>query len=119
MFDTKPIVRQLKSYIEEHGMTQTELAKRLATSNPTLSRWLNGRTSFNPTLKQLISIADMFGVTLIELLSQGKTVASTSSEKAATRTGKTAKSRPAAKTSTKAASTGKKRGRPKKQPSAI
>ena len=105
MFDVKPIVQQLKSYIKKHGIKQTELAKRLAVSNPTLSRWLNERTNFNPTLKQIISIADMFGVTLTELFSQGNSSVSALPEKGTKRTGKTTMSKTATKTPSKAAST--------------
>ena len=70
MFDTKPIVQRLKSYLKENNLTQTTLAKRVGTSSATFSRWLNARTSFNPTLKQLLNMADIFGVSITELFSQ-------------------------------------------------
>ena len=100
MFDVKPIIKRLKSYREEHSLTQTEIAKRLGVSNPTLSRWLNERTGFNPTLNQLVSMAEMYGVSLVELLSQ-KDDASPASEPAR-RTRKTTKDK--APTKTKAVS---------------
>lgn len=78
MFDSKPFIQRLKSYMKEHDVTQGELAKRIGTSGPTFSRWLNGRTTFNPSLNQLLNMAETFGVTLVELLSMEKTKASAS-----------------------------------------
>lgn len=76
MFDSKPFIQRFKSYMKEHDVTQGELAKRIGTSGPTFSRWLNGRTPFNPSLSQLLNMAETFGVTLVELLSMGKASAS-------------------------------------------
>ena len=69
MFDAKPIVRRLKSYGKQNNITQSNIAKRISVSGPTLSRWLNEKTSFNPTLNQLVNMAEMLGVSLVELLS--------------------------------------------------
>ncbi len=104
MFNVKPIVQRLKSYREERGIKQADLAKRLGTSTATLSRWESGRTNFNPTLSQLVIMADMFGITLMELLSQENVSASPAPEKPPKRTSKTRKNKPAAKTPAKTAS---------------
>ncbi|MCR5346662.1 MAG: helix-turn-helix domain-containing protein [Fretibacterium sp.] len=103
MFVAKPIIQRLKSYRESRGIRQGDLAKLLGVSAPTLSRWMNGRITFNPTLKQLISMADIFGVTLIDLVPQCIGSSSVPPAKAKKSTDKTAKSRPASKTSIKAA----------------
>lgn len=104
MFNVKPIVQRLKSYREERGIKQTDLAQRLGTSPATLSRWENGRANFNPTLSQLLIMADMLGITLMELLSQENASSSAAPEKAPKRTGKTTKSKSAVNISAKAAS---------------
>ncbi len=69
MFDAKPIIQRLKSYGKQNNVNQSAIAKRISVSGPTLSRWLNEKTSFNPTLNQLVNMAEMLGVSLIELLS--------------------------------------------------
>ena len=86
MFDSKPILQRLKSYMEEHNINQGDFAKRIGTSGPTFSRWLNGRTRFNPSLKQLLSMAEIFDVTLIDLLSIKKASASRSTTRRAVKT---------------------------------
>ena len=104
MFNVKPIVQRLRFYREKRGIKQGDLAQRLGISTATLSRWENGRTSFNPTLSQLLIVADMLGITLIELLSQENASASAAPEKASKRASKTTKSKSAVKPSAKAAS---------------
>lgn len=69
MFDAKPIFQRLKSYGMQNNVNQSAIAKRISVSGPTLSRWLNEKTSFNPTLNQLVNMAEMLGVSLVELLS--------------------------------------------------
>ena len=49
MFNVKPIVQRLKSYREERGIKQTDLAQRLGTSPATLSRWENGPERIDDT----------------------------------------------------------------------
>lgn len=57
------IAYQLKAYLEEEGMTQTELASRMKTSKSAVNRLLNPNNS-SVTLQSLINAAQALGKTL-------------------------------------------------------
>lgn len=56
----------LRSYMLEHGITQTELAKRLGLEQPTVSDWINGHT--HPRVETLLKLSEMTGLSVDELL---------------------------------------------------
>lgn len=57
---------RLREYMEQHGLTQYELAKRLGVSQPTVCDWING--NFTPTAKRLLLISKRTGLSVDELL---------------------------------------------------
>jgi transcriptional regulator with XRE-family HTH domain len=53
------VVRQLKNYRKDQGMTQAELAERVGTKKSNISRLESGR--YNPSLDFLVKVADGLG----------------------------------------------------------
>jgi transcriptional regulator with XRE-family HTH domain len=53
------VVRQLKNYRKDQGMTQAQLAERVGTKKSNISRLESGR--YNPSLDFLIKVADGLG----------------------------------------------------------
>lgn len=53
------IYRQVVKYMQEKGLSKTDLAKQMQVSNPYISQILNG--NFNYTLKKLIEIGITIG----------------------------------------------------------
>jgi transcriptional regulator with XRE-family HTH domain len=53
------VVRQLKNYRKDQGMTQAELAERVGTRKSNISRLESGR--YNPSLDFLVKVADGLG----------------------------------------------------------
>jgi transcriptional regulator with XRE-family HTH domain len=53
------VVRQLKYYRKDQGMTQEELAERVGTKKSNISRLESGR--YNPSLDFLVKVADGLG----------------------------------------------------------
>ncbi len=53
---------QLKDLREEHGVTQTVLAREIGVSKGLISLWENGLRE--PTLSNLVALADYFDVPL-------------------------------------------------------
>lgn len=59
--------RQLKKYRFENGMTQADLAKRLAVSQNTVSQYEAGKRT--PPVKRIAEIAETLGVPVSDILS--------------------------------------------------
>jgi transcriptional regulator with XRE-family HTH domain len=53
------VVRQLKNYRKDQGMTQEQLAERVGTKKSNISRLESGR--YNPSLDFLVKVADGLG----------------------------------------------------------
>jgi transcriptional regulator with XRE-family HTH domain len=53
------VVRQLKSYRKDQGMTQEQLAERVGTKKSNISRLESGR--YNPSLDFLVKVAEGLG----------------------------------------------------------
>jgi transcriptional regulator with XRE-family HTH domain len=53
------VVRQLKNYRKDQGMTQQQLAERVGTKKSNISRLESGR--YNPSLDFLVKVADGLG----------------------------------------------------------
>jgi transcriptional regulator with XRE-family HTH domain len=53
------VVRQLKNYRKDQGMTQAQLAERVGTKKSNISRLESGR--YNPSLDFLVKVADGLG----------------------------------------------------------
>lgn len=66
---------KLRILLNDHGMTQSALAKKLGVSQPTVGYWLDGRRPYPPTAKRL---ADYFSVPLSDLMEDGRTLPVTS-----------------------------------------
>ncbi len=60
--------QNLSTLMEERGLSQSELARRLETSQSTVNRWINGT---NPRKKQLRELAEVLSVRM-EWLESGK-----------------------------------------------
>lgn len=58
--------KNLKKYLAEKGMTQTQLANELGIKQPTINSWIN--KGINPELEKVIRIAKILDVTLDELV---------------------------------------------------
>lgn len=58
--------KNLKKYLAEKGMTQTQLANELGIKQPTVNDWIN--KGINPELEKVIRIAKILDVTLDELV---------------------------------------------------
>lgn len=61
--------KHIKDYLTAHGMTQTDLAKKLDVSPSIVSIWVSGKNK--PRLDRLNQLADLFGVPVSELLGEG------------------------------------------------
>lgn len=55
----------LKSYMDQFGMNQTDIAKRLNVSKQTVSDWMNGKKF--PRVDKMQQLADIFGVLLSDM----------------------------------------------------
>ena len=55
-----------RSLLSEQGLTQQSIAKKLNTTQQTVSRWINGQNE--PDLKMLNSLADIFNCSVDYLL---------------------------------------------------
>ena len=55
----------LKSYMDQFGMNQTDIAKRLNISKQTVSDWMNGKKF--PRVDKMQQLADIFGVLLSDM----------------------------------------------------
>ena len=51
---------RIKAIMDEHGLNQTDLAKRLGTNPSSVSSWLSGRK--NPSSQTITQICEAFGV---------------------------------------------------------
>lgn len=61
----------VKQYMDERGMTQSELARLMGTGRQTVNNLLrDGRRG--PTLETAVAVADAFGVTVDELVDKMK-----------------------------------------------
>lgn len=60
------LAKQIKIELAERDMTQAQLAEKMNVSRVSISKYLNGKTSFSYT--QLIDLADIFGMDLSELV---------------------------------------------------
>ena len=61
----------VKQYMDECGMTQSELARLMGTGRQTVNNLLrDGRRG--PTLETAVAVADAFGVTVDELVDKMK-----------------------------------------------
>lgn len=63
-----PIAKKIRALLEERGIPQAELARRIGISNQAMQKWWNGRSS--PTLAKRMAIARALGVSLTELLDE-------------------------------------------------
>lgn len=61
---SKDVMKVLKALATSRGYTQSELAKKLDVSLPTLKRWLSGRAV---TLENLKRLTDALGISFVEL----------------------------------------------------
>jgi transcriptional regulator with XRE-family HTH domain len=59
---------RLKQYLDHHEITQTELAKRVGVSQPTVWGWLSGESL--PAASTLKKLATVTGLSVDELLDQ-------------------------------------------------
>lgn len=59
----------IKKYLADHGMSQTDLAKKLDVSPSIISLWASGKNK--PRLDRLHQLADLFDVPVSELLGEG------------------------------------------------
>lgn len=58
---------RLKQYLEDEGMTQIELAKRIGVTQPTVWEWLNHESY--PSVENLRKLSRTTGISIDELLS--------------------------------------------------
>lgn len=58
----------VRHYMEERGMSQSELARRMCTGRQTVNNLLRDNRR-GPTLDTAIAVAEAFGVTVDELVS--------------------------------------------------
>lgn len=63
MLNIGNIIRELR---KEHGLTQTQLAKEISSSQDTISLWELGKS--NPDLESVVKLAKLFNVTTDYLL---------------------------------------------------
>ena len=59
-------IKRLLELLESVNMTQTELAKRIGTTNVTISRYISGERK--PRIEIVVEIAKVFGVSVDYLL---------------------------------------------------
>lgn len=59
-------MERLRAWLVESSKTQSEFAKAMGVSQPTVSDWLNGRIS--PTAKKLLAMSNYTGLSIDELL---------------------------------------------------
>lgn len=55
----------LKSYMDQFGMNQSDIAKQLKVSKQTVSEWMNGKKF--PRVDKMQKLADIFGVLLSDM----------------------------------------------------
>lgn len=63
---TREFARNLTRLRREHGLSQEQLAERLAVTRQAVGKWEAGQTL--PELEKLVALADLFGVTLDALV---------------------------------------------------
>ena len=56
----------LRTYLEKHGRTQSDLAQELGVTQPTVSDWVNGECA--PSLPNLIALSRVTGLSLDQLV---------------------------------------------------
>lgn len=69
---TREFARNLTRLRREQGLSQEQLAERLAVTRQAVGKWEAGQTL--PELEKIVALADLFGVTLDELV-RGKSAA--------------------------------------------
>lgn len=63
-------MERLKQYLSDEKLTQTELARRMNVSQPTVWEWLNGDAF--PSAKKLKALAALTGISIDELLGSSR-----------------------------------------------
>ena len=59
-------MKALQRYLEDTATTQTELARQIGVSQPTVWEWLNGHTS--PSADNLVRLSGITGISIDKLL---------------------------------------------------
>jgi transcriptional regulator with XRE-family HTH domain len=59
-------MKSLRKHMKKARLSQSELARRVEVSQPTIWAWLNGRKS--PTVDNLVRLSNVTGLSVDELL---------------------------------------------------
>lgn len=59
-------MKKLRAYLELTGMTQTELARRMNVSQPTVWAWLNGKGM--PNVPNIRLLSEVTGISVEDLI---------------------------------------------------
>ena len=66
MYDKNTFANSLKSLLEKRGITQRSLAKKLKTTEATVSRYTSGNRT--PNVETAVAIAEILGVSMDQLV---------------------------------------------------
>ena len=66
MYDKNTFANSLKSLLEKRGITQRSLAKKLKTTEATVSRYISGNRT--PNVETAVAIAEILGVSMDQLV---------------------------------------------------
>lgn len=69
MYDKNTFANSLKSLLEKRGITQRSLAKKLKTTEATVSRYTSGNRT--PNVETAVAIAEILGVSMDQLVGYG------------------------------------------------
>lgn len=66
MYDKNTFANSLKTLLEKRGITQRSLAKKLKTTEATVSRYISGNRT--PNVETAVAIAEILGVSMDQLV---------------------------------------------------